>query len=259
MGVPRAANTAFRTLLCVSVLPLAVIAHSLWALGLALRGRPRPEIDRVYVHFAHFCVRLAGTEIEARGLEHVKPAQAYVIVPNHESNWDPIVLLATLEGLSIRFVVKRELLRLPVFGAALLRTGNVRVDRNAPAADVQRIKTTMSARDPAVSILFYAQGTRSRDGSFRPFKKGAFATAIREGLPVLPVATAGTYGIWRPHSAVFRRGAVVLEIGPAIPVNGLTLEDREKLRAQVEQEVRTLRARARARLRERGHDPGGID
>ncbi len=259
MGEPRFPETAGRTLLCTLLLPAGLLISSVRALILALRGVPRARIDRVYTGFSRLCLRLTGTQVEALGLEHVEPGRAYVIVPNHESNLDPFVLLATLDMLAVRFVVKRELGRIPVFGEALLRTGNVCVDRSNAPADVRHIKEQMSERDPAVSILFYAQGTRSRDGRFRPFRKGAFATAIHEGLPILPVATAGTFAIWKPNSFVIRKGSVVLQVGKPIGVDGLGLPDRDTLRERCEAVVRELRAEARSRLRARGVEPGGVD
>jgi 1-acyl-sn-glycerol-3-phosphate acyltransferase len=117
----------------------------------------------------------------------------------------------------------------------------------------------MTARRADVSMLFYAEGTRSRDGAFHAFRKGAFVTAIGDQLPVLPVGTAGTRRIWPPLTLRLRSGPVTVEIGPPIPVAGLTLDDRARLRDETHQAVRELRAAARRRLRALGIEPGGID
>ncbi len=259
MGVRQSIDTGLRTLVCLLLLPAAVVVCGLWMIILALSGAPRTRIDRVYNAFAGFCMRVAGTQIESHGLENIDPDRAYVIVPNHESIWDPLVLMAVITQLPLRFIVKKALMRIPIFGDALRLSGNVRVERTKTSGDVQRIQKGMLERDPDVSILFYAEGTRARDGSLRPFKKGAFSTAISEGLPILPVATAGTYTLWTPDTLRIRKGAVVVEVGPPIPVEGLSLEARDKLREQTENAVRELRARARRRLRALGQDPGGID
>jgi 1-acyl-sn-glycerol-3-phosphate acyltransferase len=159
----------------------------------------------------------------------------------------------------IRFVLKSQLLMIPVLGAALRRTGNIAVQRTRTASDVKRIQAGMSERSPDVSILFFAEGNRSRDGSYRAFKMGAFATALDFKLPILPIAVAGTFDIWRPGSLLVRRGPIVLEIGEPIPVDGLSSEDRTGLRDRTHAAIGALRARARARLRARGVEPGGID
>ena len=259
MGVRRSIDTGLRTLVCLVLFPAAVIVCSLRIIVLALVGAPRPRIDRIYVQFARFCARVAGIRIETHGTEHIVPGQAYVIVANHESLLDPVVLMAVLDGLSVRFIVKKLLIRIPIFGQALLASGNVMVERTNTPADMQRIHGVMSQRDPDVSILFYAEGGRARDGSLRPFKQGAFRTALSEGLPILPVATAGTFPLWTPDTLRIRRGRVVLEVGPPIPVQGLSLEARSRLCEQARNAVRELRASARGRLRALGMDPGGVD
>jgi 1-acyl-sn-glycerol-3-phosphate acyltransferase len=202
---------------------------------------------------------VAGTTLEVHGLEHVDVTQPYVVVANHESDWDPIVIFGALRRLPMRVVVKDQITRIPILGQALLLSGNVRVVRSDSAGDASRLRAGMADRDPEVSILFYAEGTRSRDGSLRPFKKGAFATALDANLPVLPVGTAGTFHIWPPVTLRVRRGRAVVEIGEPIAVAGRDPLDRDGLRDACHDAVRELRARARQRLRTAGGDPGGID
>ena len=259
MGVRRSIDTGLRTLVFLVLFPAAMVVCSLQMIVLALVGASRPRIDRIYIQFARFCTRVAVIRIETHGTEHIVPGQAYVIVANHESALDPLVLMAVIEGLAVRFIVKKMLIRIPIFGQALLASGNVMVERTNTPEDMHRIGDGMSQRDPDVSILFYAEGGRARDGSLRPFKKGAFRTALTEGLPILPVATAGTFPLWTPDTLRIRKGGVVLEVGPPIPVEGLSLEDRERLCEQARNAVRELRASARRRLRALGMDPGGVD
>jgi 1-acyl-sn-glycerol-3-phosphate acyltransferase len=189
----------------------------------------------------------------------VQAGASYVVVVNHESDWDPVVLFAALRTLSMRAVIKEEMLRVPLFGRALLLSGNVRVTRTGEGGDVARLKEAVVERPAGVSLLFYAEGTRSRDGSLRAFKKGPFATAIAAALPILPVATAGTFTIWPPVTIRLRRGPVVIAVGAPISVEGLGPDDRDGLRKRCFAVVRDLRTYARARLRRAGGDPGGVD
>ena len=213
-----------------------------------------------YRGFSRALLAIGGVRTEVRGVDHIVPGQAYILVCNHESNLDPFALLQALPELCIRFVVKRELARIPVFGAALRYTGNVEVDRQrGGGADVRRIEATMAEREAAVSLLFFAEGTRSRDGAFRAFKKGAFATAIRAQLPILPMAVSGTYASLPPARPAPRPGHVAVEIGEPISTAGLQLKDRDQLLDDVRACVAQLRAAGRARLREAGHEPGGVD
>ena len=88
---------------------------------------------------------------------------------------------------------------------------------------------------------------------------GAFATALASGLPILPVALAGTFAIWPKGSLRLRRAPVVMVIGQPVPVDGLGFEDRAGLRDIAHHKVSNLRARARELLRAQGGEPGGID
>jgi 1-acyl-sn-glycerol-3-phosphate acyltransferase len=248
-----------RTAVGVLVLPLLVVLLGSLGIALALLGvRPRP-LHRLYVLFSRAAMAVGGTPVAVRGREHVEPGAAYVVIANHESAWDPLCLLVALPELVQRFVVKRPLMRIPIFGHALRVSGNLTVVRTDTAGDVKRIESGMSERDPSVSILFFAEGTRSRDGALHDFKKGPFATALRHRLPVLPVAHAGTYRIWPKGRFGLRPGPVMVEVGAPISVEGLGEADRDALRARGFEALRGLRAAARARLRDAGVEPGGID
>jgi 1-acyl-sn-glycerol-3-phosphate acyltransferase len=212
-----------------------------------------------YAGFSRSFVRVAGVRMFVRGAERAQPAGAYVIVSNHESNLDPFVLVCGLPRLFVRFVVKRQIMQIPIFGHALRATGNVTVHRKPGSGDIRRIQDTMSAREPEVSLIFFAEGTRDREGAFRTFKKGAFVTAINSGLPVLPVALAGTFHSFPPGRAMLRSGGVAVEVGDPIPTADLTLDDRDALLAEVQKRVAEMRTSARARLRAEGFDPGGKD
>ena len=249
---PRAARSVpgdfVRSVLALALLPpvLGMVAAGVGML--ALCGAPTAWIDRLYRGFARLCLRIAGTRVDARGLEALDPDAAYVIVANHESLWDPVVLTAVLP-LRVRFVMKDGLNRVPVLGWALRRTGNVVVVRHDTTGDVARLREGTRQREAHTSLLFFAEGTRARDGRLHPFKKGAFATAITARLPVLPVAIAGTHRVIAPDHLRVLPGHVVVEVGPALAVDRLALDDREKLRGAAFETVRALRRRAQQRWR----------
>lgn len=252
-------STALRTLVWLVAAPSVLIFCSACAALLGLLGAGRHSIDRWYRGLARACLWLSGANLSVEGAENIVPDQAYVIVPNHESNLDPLAVLVATRPASVRFVVKRQLMAIPVFGHALRWTGNVRVDRSNTARDLERIREGMESRGIEVSLLFYAEGNRSRRGALQNFKRGAFATAINHSLPVLPIGHAGTFSIWRPESAIMRKGHVHVAIGEPIPTDSLKLADRSELSERTREAVRALRTRARERVRERGWDPGGVD
>jgi 1-acyl-sn-glycerol-3-phosphate acyltransferase len=247
--LPRALDTSLRTALALVALPVALLLQSTRAIALALFGASPAHVHACYVGFARTCLRVADTRLSVRGAEFAPPGGAYVIVSNHESAWDPVCLVAALPDVLLRFVVKRPIMRIPVFGQALRWTGNVTVVRTQTEADVQRLREGMARRAPEVSMLFFAEGTRSRNRRLHRFKMGAFATAISEGLPVLPVAVAGTFEIWPKGTLRLRGARVAIEVGTPIPSAGLAFEDRVALRDAAHDAVQELRQRARKRLR----------
>jgi 1-acyl-sn-glycerol-3-phosphate acyltransferase len=172
------------------------------------------------------------------------------------SNLDPFAIMDAIRELVIRFVIKRQLIQVPIFGHALASTGNASVERRG-RGDMRRIRAVLSRRDPRISLLFFAEGTRSRDGRLHPFKKGAFATAIATGLPLLPVGVAGSYFVLQPGRWWLRRGGIAIEIGAPIPVTERA--DRDALHEEAFAVVAKLRAQARARLRAADFEPGGRD
>ena len=142
-GLSSRLDAVFRTTLVVLLIPAAAIALSHCALFRVLRGAPRSKVDSVYWTFGRFALRVGGTRLEVHGLENIRPGQGYVVVPNHESNWDPPALLAALTGTPLRFVVKKEITGIPIFGWAIVQTGSVRVERTGDQSDVDRIREKM--------------------------------------------------------------------------------------------------------------------
>jgi 1-acyl-sn-glycerol-3-phosphate acyltransferase len=251
--------TFLRTCVGLVVLPIGLALYSSAAILRALLGAPAARVHRCYVGFARLCVRVGGTELMLQGADRIAAGESYVVVVNHESTWDPVCVVTALPDLLLRFVAKGQLMRIPIFGTALGLTGNVRVERSKTAGDVSRLREGMERRDPAVSLLFFAEGTRSRDGSFRPFRMGAFATALASELPVLPIAVAGTYAIWPKGTLRLRRRPVAIEVGEPISTAGMKFEDRGALCDRAHAVMGELRAAARRRLRASGSEPGGID
>lgn len=259
MGAAESAGTVLRTAAALTVLPVAILFYSLAAIALALGGAPSARIHRLYVSVCRLCLFVGGTELGVRGAGWIGPRRAYVVVANHESGWDALCLLVGLPRLVTRFVAKREFMDIPILGQALRLTGNVRVVRTDTPSDAAQLRAAMDRRDPKVSILFFAEGRRSRDGALHPFKMGAFVTALAYGLPILPIGIAGTRPIWERGIVRLRKGSVAVEVGRPVAVEGLTLGDRALLRDRTFCAVRALRARARRRLRRMDVDPGGID
>ena len=209
---------------------------------------PDPKnADPVIRLYSKSLLRAAGVRHRVIGLENI-PGGTCVFVCNHQSHFDAPLLFLSLPK-HARFVAKAELFKIPIFGHALKATGMIRVERNASEKDRQTLNESVSAVRERVSVIFFPEGTRSEDGTLKPFKKGAALLAIQAGVPVVPIAVAGTKEIL-PKGAKWLHGGqrAVLMVGEAIPTTGLKLEDREALTEKMQLEIGKLLAKATEEL-----------
>ena len=172
---------------------------------------------------AHLCGRLfflmTFTPFQVTGQEHLVPGRACIIVANHASYLDGIIITAALDT-PIHFIVKGELARIMPVRMLLQRFGVEFVDRfngNKGVSDVRRI--TRKAQE-GQTIVFFPEGTFTTFPGLQPFRMGAFVTAARANIPVIPVAISGARKIvrgsdWFPH-----RGRISVTIRPPINPSG---------------------------------------
>ena len=177
---------------------------------------PDPVLRWRFAHaIARTCVRLCGIRLQVDGLEHL-PRQAGVLVANHASYVDSIVLAAALSQ-PVAFVAKQELATHPLAGPLLRRMGTAfveRFDARQGVDDVRRLAEIAGTRP----LFFFAEGTFTRQKGLRPFRLGAFQIAVQNGLAVTPVVLVGTREVLRDESWLPRRGPVRVCIGaPILP------------------------------------------
>ena len=175
-------------------------------------------------------------KIEITGEHPTDPRHPYVVVSNHQSNADiPVISCLPWE---MKWVAKAELFGLPLIGWMLRLAGDIPVDRKSRRS---RAQVLVSARDylrKRCSVMFFPEGTRSRDGGVHRFNDGAFLLAIKEQVPVLPLAIDGTHDALPKHSWTFGRAeSIRLRVLPPIPTAGLTGADTEALRERVRQAI----------------------
>lgn len=188
--------------------------------------------------WADSILRASGVRTVCHGLENLPPGN-FVLCANHQSNFDALVLFRHIRR-HMRYVAKKELLKVPLLGPALRRAGNIFVERTGGSSDKTKLHDAATAVRDRVSVVFFAEGTRSDDGLLRPFKKGAAMMAIEAGVPLIPAAIAGTHRILEKGSAAIRPRPSVLMIGTPIETKGLPPEAREELTLRAHAEVAKL-------------------
>lgn len=188
-----------------------------------------------------------ATRVHVEGVEHIDPGRSYVFSGNHISNIDIPVMISRIP-VSVRFLAKQELFRVPVLGRAMRAIHMVETDRAAGPGAHRAINEQVSRVVTAgLSLVIYPEGTRSKDAEMKPFKKGAFRIAIDNGLPIVPVTITGSERVWRPGSRLILGGRVRLVIHEPIPTEGLTTADiaglRDRLEGIVAATYRSIRVR----------------
>jgi 1-acyl-sn-glycerol-3-phosphate acyltransferase len=158
-----------------------------------------------------------------------------VVVANHESDCDVYVSswLATL-GWNMKYLSKKSLFDLPIFGPAMRLVGDISVirgDRRSRLEAFERCRWWLAKGMP---VLFFPEGTRSRTGEMARFKDGAFRLAIEAGAPVRPVVFAGTRDALPPGEFFFRPARIGIRVLDPIPVAGLTVADAGALAERVQ-------------------------
>lgn len=195
----------------------------LWTLGLGVLCLPLLVLPRTVIReVARFWARcvlaglrvLVGQRWELRGAGHL-PHAAAIVACRHQSAWDTIVFLALLPDAA--YVLKRELLRIPVYGWYARKLGHIGIDRGGHAGALKRmIRDAEAALAAGRQVVIFPEGTRTPPGEARPYHPGVAALYRQLGAPVVPVAlNSGLY--WRRRAFTKRPGTIVLKALPPIP------------------------------------------
>jgi 1-acyl-sn-glycerol-3-phosphate acyltransferase len=218
---------------------VALIVLVPWTVACAL---PVALLTRFVPRWGDLCVRsgrvwsrvmlwLVGARVRYEGLEHLHAGPA-VIVANHQSNVDIWALLCVVPQ-SARFVAKAELFRIPVFGWALAGSGFVPIDRANHTQARRSLDDAAGLLREGHSLVLFPEGSRSRDGTLGPFKKGAFHLALGAGVPVVPVAISGSFQVMPPRSLRVHPGRVLVRVLAPEPTEAYGPNGHDALRTKV--------------------------
>lgn len=193
----------------------------------------------VLVWWARFNGFLAPMRVTVLGRENVARGQSYVVVSNHQSAFDAILLVGWLD-FEIKWVMKNELRQFPVFGWAAEKGGQILIDRSDPRRAYESLRNARSKLEGGVSVMVLAEGTRSRTGEMLEFKKGAFWMARELNLPILPITICNTIRIHPPKTLDLFPGRAVLQIHRPVDVSGYREDESlDRLIADVKETIQT--------------------
>jgi 1-acyl-sn-glycerol-3-phosphate acyltransferase len=229
MGMIRTLYITIWVVLATLVLGSLVIVLSFFVRS----GNPMHKIARFWGKSILVASRI---NVSVKGLSNLDLARPYIYMPNHQSNFDIPVLLGHLK-VQFRWLAKMELFKIPIFGRAMRKAGYISIDRHDRQSAFNSLDTAAQKIKNGVSVLIFPEGTRSRDGKIRAFKKGGFVLAIDSGVPIVPVVIKGTYEIMTKGKFRVNPGHVSMVVHKPIDTSAYTRETKEGLMESVRQVI----------------------
>ncbi len=226
---------------------------AIWALGLAatlgwaiaavvyagLSASSKQIHFRCAAPWSRALLRISGVRVYTEGIDQIEATTAYVYIPNHTSFFDIFSLLAYLP-VDFKFILKEELMRLPILSWAMRKAGYISISRSSPARARKTLKGAIDMIKKGTSLVIFAEGTRSCDGALQPLKRGAFQLAMASGAPVVPVAITGSNEVMAKGSYKIRRGAIRITVAKPIPTKNFTKKQMPALIERVTDSLRDM-------------------
>ncbi len=229
-----------RGLVLILIWTLLAVPAALVVFPWTLITRDTRLLFRVGFWITRAGLPLVGLRVVVKGFERF-PRGASIVMANHSSNLDPDVLLPLLPGRVVIYL-KASLMKIPVLGYAMRLAGFIPVVRDGSVESAKAAsKLARRALEQGSCLVLFPEGTRSRDGSLLPFKKGPFFLAMESGAPVVPVSIAGTTALLPKGSKRLKSGTVTVTFHE--PVHPADFADKDALmlavRNAIESRMRT--------------------
>jgi 1-acyl-sn-glycerol-3-phosphate acyltransferase len=223
---------------------------ALIALVLAIADSSGRLWQPVVQRWGRICLVLGGASgLLLEGEAAFDEAGGRVLMANHQSHLDSPIICRVCPH-PIRFIAKRSLFFLPIFGQAMWLMGMIPIDRRNRERSFASIDRAVERVREGFTVLVFPEGTRSITAEMLPYKKGGFVLAIRSGVPIIPVGIAGTERIMPPGWRIRGRSLVSVVVGESMDTSSYTMEKRHDLVREVRERIEALRVRARERLAE---------
>jgi 1-acyl-sn-glycerol-3-phosphate acyltransferase len=229
-----------RALLAVPFALLLTLIISIVTLfrTLVLR-RDAASVQGLAAWWASSICAVSGVVVTVTGREHLDAEKPYIFAANHQSQFDILALQGFL-GMDFRWLAKKELFKVPIWGPAMRRSGYIPVDRSHGRQALKSIGEAAQKISAGTSVIIFPEGTRTRDGKMQDFKSGAMVLAIKSGVDIVPVAIKGTYEILPKGKLLMNPGNVLIRIGNPIATKNYTSKDRHVLAKVLQEKVTEL-------------------
>ena len=198
---------------------ILIITHTLLctilALIPALFGFPKASYWVGRKIWGPILLLLVGGKLIVKGKENIDPSKTYIYTANHMSNFD-IPILFTITSVSLHFIAKKELKKIPLFGWCIAAMGMIFVDRKNKMKALESMKAAGELIKSGKNVIAFPEGKRSRSGKIERFRKGTFVIASNSQIDIIPIAIKGSEVLHKPGGLKFRPGKVYINIGEPI-------------------------------------------
>jgi len=178
--------------------------------------------------WARMLLWLTSTRVNVIGTENVLMGKPQIFMANHQSDFDILIVMAHIPG-QFRWIAKKELFKIPIFGKAMRSAGYIEIDRQNHEKAMKSLDEAAQKIREGKSVVTFPEGTRSKDRTIKPFKQGLFHLAIKAGVPIIPISIIGAHEIMPKRTLKFRPGKITMIIDRPVDVSGYTIETRGEL------------------------------
>jgi len=180
------------------------------------------------VVWSRFNALITPMFVRVEGRQNIQKRTSYVVISNHVSLYDIFLIYGWL-GIDIKWVMKKELRKIPGVGFGSRKVGHIFLDRSNRIAAVESLNEAKRRLVSGTSVVMFPEGTRSVTGKMGTFKRGAFKLALDLGLPILPLTLVDTIKIMPTNTLNIMPGKVKMIIHEPIDIKKYTEENLPEL------------------------------
>lgn len=218
---------------CIVIATLILAIFSLATYPLDRKGKVIHYYARLWGRIALLANRV---KVRVEGLENIEGKGPFIFMSNHQGSYDIFVLLGHLP-FQFKWLAKKELFSIPLFGWAMAAAGYISIDRKGTRGTVEAMNQAARRIQEGMSVVVFPEGSRSQDGSIQPFKKGGFTLAIKAKVPIIPIAINGSREIMPKDRLTASAGEIRIRMGSPIETQSSSLKDRMILMDKVKEAI----------------------
>jgi 1-acyl-sn-glycerol-3-phosphate acyltransferase len=218
----------------ISILHFFTVCTFLVFLGIFLDPRSN---DRPQRWFFRNILRLAGVDFEVKVAPGFDAERTSIFICNHVNLFDAFVIYSAIPQF-VRGLELESHFKIPAYGWMMKRFGNIPVSRGGgPSQFKKTLEHVRSHIENGISVIIFAEGTRTLDGHVGPFQKGGFVMAHQISAPIVPMSICGSYQFHRKGDWMLRASKITVYLHETIETQGLSKPDLNALIERVHQIV----------------------